>query len=226
MAGFEKEARELIKIKILKCKLTVYYPGVFARMLGMDGLHNVHESFKIMDNIMKMSNMADGDGGKSGEFFFFTNDSRFVIKTVTQEEFKIVKGNIKRFYVYFSEHPESLISKPYGLFTFRGGEMPCTYRLMVMKNIVGCSLNQVQRVYDLKGSKFDREVVKSSDIQNKDRIKETLKDTDFERFEKSLKVSQVDALGLCRTLEADSSFLEKLQILDYSLLVVRVMWER
>jgi hypothetical protein len=35
-------------------------------MLRADGIDNVFESFKVMDNLMKMWNLADGDGGKSG----------------------------------------------------------------------------------------------------------------------------------------------------------------
>jgi hypothetical protein len=38
-----------------------------------------------MDNLIKIWNLADGDGGKSGEFFFFTNDYKFVIKTIAKK---------------------------------------------------------------------------------------------------------------------------------------------
>jgi hypothetical protein len=36
-----------------------------------------------MDNIHKMWNLADGQGGASGEFFFFSSDRKFVLKTIT-----------------------------------------------------------------------------------------------------------------------------------------------
>lgn len=42
--------------------------------------------------------------------------------------------------------------------------MQNTYRLILMKNITGCDQKQILRVYDLKGSKYDREVVKSGDV--------------------------------------------------------------
>ena len=31
------------------------------------------------------------DGGKSGEFFFFTGDNRLIIKTMNDDEFKTIK---------------------------------------------------------------------------------------------------------------------------------------
>ena len=39
--------------------------------------------------------------------------------------------------------------------------MQRTYQLILMKNITGCQQNQINRVYDLKGSKYDRHVDKS-----------------------------------------------------------------
>jgi hypothetical protein len=36
-----------------------------------------------VDNAKKLSNLAEGKGGKSGEFFFFSADNKYVIKTVS-----------------------------------------------------------------------------------------------------------------------------------------------
>ena len=46
-----------------------------------------------------------------------------------------------------------------GLFTIKGDEMQRTYYLIIMKNILGCQRNQIVRLYDLKGSKYDRQVI-------------------------------------------------------------------
>lgn len=37
--------------------------------------------------------------------------------------------------------------------------MQRTYRLILMKNILGCQKDQILRLYDLKGSKHDRQVL-------------------------------------------------------------------
>jgi hypothetical protein len=37
--------------------------------------------------------------------------------------------------------------------------MQRTYYLILMKNILGCKHHQILRLYDLKGSKYDRQVL-------------------------------------------------------------------
>ncbi len=55
-------------------------------------------------------------------------------------------------------NPDSILAKIYGLFTFKGDEMQRTYHLILMKNMLACSTSQILRTYDLKGSRYDREV--------------------------------------------------------------------
>ena len=47
-----------------------------------------------------------------------------------------------------------------------------------MKNILGCQRDQVIRLYDLKGSKYDRQVL-FNDTQVNEASNMTLKDIDF-----------------------------------------------
>ena len=48
-----------------------------------------------------------------------------------------------------------------------------------MKNLSGCARKFISRMYDLKGSKLDRQVIKYYDGVN-EKVDETMKDTDFE----------------------------------------------
>lgn len=52
------------------------------------------------------------------------------------------------------------------------------YHLILMKNILGCQRDQVIRLYDLKGSKYDRQVL-FNDTQVNEASNMTLKDIDF-----------------------------------------------
>jgi len=63
---------------------------------------------------------TDGQGGKSGEFFFFSSDRKYVLKTITPEEFEFLKSNLNNFYEHYSQNPDSLLAKIYGLFTIKG----------------------------------------------------------------------------------------------------------
>ena len=55
-----------------------------------------------------------------------------------------------------------------------------------MKNILGCPKSQVLRTYDMKGSKYDRQVLK----EGREYVleSETLKDQDFINLEGKIKI--------------------------------------
>ena len=64
-----------------------------------------------------------------------------------------------------------------------------------MKNILGCSKNQIIRTYDIKGSKYDREVNIGDTFANQ-LEKKTLKDIDFMKEEGKLHISNDKKLKL------------------------------
>lgn len=139
MKNYEFETRMMLKLKILKCVITLHCPKVFHILLQNDGISGVHNSFKILENMKKIWSVAtDGQGGKSGEFFFFTADRKYVLKTIAPDEFTFIKDNLHHFYDHYAKNPDSLLAKIYGVFTLKGDEMQRTYRLILMKNITNC----------------------------------------------------------------------------------------
>jgi hypothetical protein len=60
---------------------------------------------------------------------------------------------------HYKQNINSLLAKILGLFTIKGDEIQRTYYLILMKNILGCKRDQILRLYDLKGSKYDRQVL-------------------------------------------------------------------
>ena len=101
--------------------------------------------------------------------------------------------------------------------------MQRTYHLIMMKNILGCRKDQVIRTYDLKGSKDNREVA-GDDIEANELLKLTLKDIDFNKLEQTIKIDHESRDNLREVIEQDTAFLKNLNIVDYSLLVVKVKW--
>lgn len=87
----------MLKIQILKCRLTFFCPKYFYNLLQADRLDGVHLSFKIMENVRKICTVADGHGGRSGEFFFFSADRKYIVKTITREEFVFLKTHLLNF---------------------------------------------------------------------------------------------------------------------------------
>ena len=56
-----------------------------------------------------------GSPGKSGSFFYFSRDYRFIIKTIHHTEHKFLRSILKDYYNHVKENPHTLLSRFYGL---------------------------------------------------------------------------------------------------------------
>jgi len=72
--------------------------------------------------------------------------------------------------------------------------------------------------YDLKGSTLNREI--EIDLENIQKI--VMKDNNFEDIEKCLLLEESDIVRLNKIVREDATFLKDLDIMDYSLLVVKI----
>lgn len=95
--------------------------------------------------------------GKSGSFFFFSHDSRFLIKTMTKDDFDAWMKMFKEYYLHISENPNSLIARVYGVYSIMVEDMSIIY-FMLMGNTKKVDSSYMRRIYDLKGSILKREV--------------------------------------------------------------------
>lgn len=93
--------------------------------------------------------------GKSGSFFYYTSDGKFLLKTISRNEFKFLKFILRSYYEYLSDNPESLISKILGLhkviFYRKKGKLSKKLYFCIMTNVFHTS-NKIDYRYDLKGS--------------------------------------------------------------------------
>lgn len=55
--------------------------------------------------------------GKSGSFFFFSHDRKFIIKTMTDDELKTFKDMFSDLHQYLLKNPRSMLARIYGIFT-------------------------------------------------------------------------------------------------------------
>jgi 1-phosphatidylinositol-4-phosphate 5-kinase len=60
---------------------------------------------------------AGQSSGKSGSFFFFSNDKKFVIKTLQDHEKRKLLSILDSFIKHFVLNKDSLISRIYGIYT-------------------------------------------------------------------------------------------------------------
>ena len=54
--------------------------------------------------------------GKSGSFFYYTNDGKYMLKTIRKDEFKLMKSMLESYHKHLTHsNRDSLISRIYGL---------------------------------------------------------------------------------------------------------------
>ena len=118
-----------------------------------------------------------GEGaGRSGSFFFFSHDRKFIIKTMTDGELKLMKKLLPRLAEHYEKNPESLIAKIFGIFSVKT-ESQNPVHLMLMENTLQLKdPSNLQYVFDLKGSLVDRKTKGCA------RPSTTLKDQNFLRI--------------------------------------------
>ena len=78
-------------------------------------------------------------------------------------------------------------------------------------------------MFDLKGSKYNREVLAEKKVEDLSTI--TLLDVDFLNTERNIHISHFISQGIKRTLQRDIEFLRVMGVMDYSLLVMKVNWK-
>uniref|UniRef100_A0A1J3DWW2 Phosphatidylinositol 4-phosphate 5-kinase n=1 Tax=Noccaea caerulescens TaxID=107243 RepID=A0A1J3DWW2_NOCCA len=149
--------------------------------------------------------------GKSGSFFYLTQDDRFMIKTVKKSEVKVLLRMLPSYYKHVCQYENSLVTKFYGVHCIKpvGGQKT---RFIVMGNLF-CSEYRIQRRFDLKGSSHGRTTFKpEAEIDETT----TLKDLDL-NF--SFRLQRNWYQELMTQIKRDCEFLEAERIMDYSLLI-------
>jgi 1-phosphatidylinositol-4-phosphate 5-kinase len=75
-----------------------------------------------------------GEGaGKSGSFFFFSHDKKYIIKTMFKEEIGVMLKILPNLIEHWRKTPTSLIAKIFGIFTIVKEGLG-TVHVMLMEN--------------------------------------------------------------------------------------------
>lgn len=208
----EKNNNEIINIiEAADFTFQAFAPQNF---LNFRNLQNINE---IFNNSFKTSPLTTKKNtGKSKSLFYYTTDRKFVIKTMSSTEKEVLISLLSEYFSHFCEHPNTLLPKLLGSYRFK--DTRSEYYLIVMTNIYPYPMDKtLNRIYDLKGSIFNRE----ASIQEESEINFRLLDVDFRHhFNDGLRIPLSVHSLLAETLENDCELLKKYNIMDYSLLVV------
>ena len=166
-----------------------------------------------------------GSPGRSGSFFYYSHDYRFLIKTIGKVEHSTLLAllpgycaHVEKYASYFiySRYPNTLLTRFLGLHRISGhkpGSPPIYF--VVMGNVFPPS-KDIHEIYDLKGSFHGRQVP----VRKLTRCpREPRKDLNWLRSGKKLLLSPRKSVLVMAQLEKDVEFLTCNNIMDYSLLV-------
>nr|XP_027200518.1 phosphatidylinositol 5-phosphate 4-kinase type-2 alpha-like [Dermatophagoides pteronyssinus]XP_027200519.1 phosphatidylinositol 5-phosphate 4-kinase type-2 alpha-like [Dermatophagoides pteronyssinus] len=191
-------------------KVKEYCPLVF---------QNLRERFHIddvdyMNSLTKHQPREHLVSGKTSTKFYESYDRLFLLKILTTEEVESMHHLLKEYHPYIVErHGKTLLPQYLGMYriTVDGAE---TY-ICVMRNICSSQFINVHRIYDLKGSTVDREA------SEKDKTLDVpiYKDNDFTRDGVRIYADEEWKKKFFEMLEADTTFLMRKNIMDYSLCV-------
>lgn len=150
-------------------KITEYAPSVFATVKFMDKITPamIKESLSTEKN-RKSVFKAKESAGKSGSFFFFSYDRKFIIKTMNSSEKKVFIDSLPTYMAHLKSNPNSLIARIYGVFTVEMEDIQ-PVDIILMGNCAHCGPN-IENVFDLKGSMINRNVEEWS--SNSDTLKD------------------------------------------------------
>ncbi|SCV74004.1 BQ2448_6436 [Microbotryum intermedium] len=135
-----------------------------------------------------------GSPGKSGSFFYFSRDYRFIIKTIRHAEHKFLRSILKQ---YHDQAP-------------RGKKI----HFVIMNNLFPPH-RDIHETYDLKGSAIGR---KTPDEKLQENSHAILKDLNWIERERQLDLGPEKKALFEEQLRRDTELMQKLRIMDYSLL--------
>lgn len=212
ISSFTSIGNELTPSAKYDFKFKDYAPWVF-RELREDYFH-LDPADYLLSLTAKYILSELGSPGKSGSFFYFSRDYRFIIKTIHHSEHKFLRSILGRYYEHVKENPHTLLSRFYGLHRVklpRGRKI----HFVIMNNLFPAH-KDIHETYDLKGSTIGRSYPEDQAQKNPGAV---LKDLNWIGRGKRLELGPEKRALLTEQLRRDSECLKGLGVMDYSLLV-------
>ncbi|KAL8701777.1 MAG: hypothetical protein Q9201_004725 [Fulgogasparrea decipioides] len=155
-----------------------------------------------------------GSPGKSGSFFYFSRDYKYIIKTIHHAEHKLLRKILREYYAHIEKYPNTLLSQFYGLHRVK---IPYGRKIhfVVMNNLFPPH-RDIHQTFDLKGSTIGRDF-REEDLEKNPRA--TLKDLNWLRRNYHFEFGPEKKQVFIDQLKRDVALLQRLKIMDYSLLV-------
>jgi len=168
----------------------------------------------LMGNLASLSEIMSE--GKSGSFFYFSDDMRFMVKTISHEEFVFFRKILRGYHQHVISNPCTLLSRLLGLYKIKITKPSSVQRIsfIVMNNLFYTN-RTINRRYDLKGSLIGR----VSTEQEREDATIALKDQDLDIIGDRISLDPETHAFVGAEIKKDVAFLAEHDIMDYSMLV-------
>lgn len=216
--AFDYHGNELTPSSQYAFKFKDYSPEVFRELRALFGLDPADYLVSLTSKYI-LSEL--NSPGKSGSFFYFSRDYKYIIKTIHHGEHLHLRRHLQEYYHHVKKNPDTLLCQFYGLHRVK---MPISFKnkvkhrkiyFLVMNNLFPPHL-EIHTSFDLKGSTWGRLTkVDSSNIDERP----VLKDLNWLDQSERIKFGPLKKKKFLEQLERDVELLAKLNIMDYSLLL-------
>lgn len=210
-------------------KFKDYSPVAFAYLRRLFGINEFDFLLSVCGNANFIEFISNA---KSGQFFFYSSDGKFMIKTMTNAESKFLRrsklrsslhlctfsfANVCAFPVlphYFrhcSQNPNTMLTKFLGMYRVKLFHLRRNVKFVIM-NSVYYTDKYLQSFYDLKGSVTGRWAKPGQDVKKDNDLREGLPDS-------ALVLNPTTRARVRKQIVADCEFMKEMKIMDYSLLI-------
>jgi len=201
----KKETYKLVTLD-KKYDFQHYAPSVFRCIRTLYGITQQLFYKSMVETGISGGKLGDG---KSGMLFFYSNDRRFVIKTVTRAEIQFFKSILRNYLTHVVKNKHTLLPRFFGAYKLTLPDQR-KLRLVVMNNLfeTTCKLDEK---YDLKGSTRNRYV--DTEKFGKGGVLKDLNFTD------AIYLGATQKKAVMAQLKKDTQFLVEENVMDQSLLI-------
>ncbi|KAL9551555.1 hypothetical protein PS6_004950 [Mucor atramentarius] len=192
-------------------KFKDYAPWVFRALRERFGIDPADYLISLTSKYI-LSELASA--GKSGSFFYYSRDYRFIIKTIHHTEHKFMRKILKEYHDHVSSNPDTLLCRYYGLHRVK---LPHGRKIhfVVMGNVLPPN-KDIHETYDLKGSTIGRFLPEEEIRKNPYAV---MKDLNWEKRATKLQLGPLKRKLFITQLLRDVKLLVRMNIMDYSLMI-------
>lgn len=187
-------------------KFKAYAPSIFSKIRSTVGV----EKQRFLHSICGKDSFIEFiSNAKSGQFFFYSHDGRYMIKTQSDEEKAFLLKILPKYYLHIKQNPQSFITHFYGMYRVKIPALNKVTHFVIMKSVFNTE-KEIHKIWDLKGSTAGRRAKRGDSVH---------KDLDIVDEGRKLYVNPGVKKSILNQLRKDTKFLAEMEIMDYSLLL-------